>query len=123
MDKVIVSSKSSENNLRKIGIGSKFLPYPWPNFFPLKKKKQLVPKFLFFGNLAGLGSKSSILELFNNVYPLLKKEMGEGKFRIMLAPISKKVLKEIPLEKFPEVSFCGYVQKKLCLKINGYYFE
>ena len=49
MNKVIVSSKSSEKHLKKIGISSRFLPYPWPQFFSLKKKK--IQKFQNFFSL------------------------------------------------------------------------
>tara|TARA_X000000950_G_scaffold214835_1_gene258484 strand:+ start:5447 stop:6376 length:930 start_codon:yes stop_codon:yes gene_type:complete len=114
MDKVIVSSKSSEKHLKKIQISSKFLPYPWPVFFSsYEKKNQNIPEFLFFGNLAGLGSKSAISELFNNVYPLLKKEIGSKKFRINIAGpnYEKSFLRKIDLKKFPEILFYGFVDK------------
>ena len=114
MDKVIVSSKSSETHLKKIGINSKFLPYPWPISFSLKEKiKQQIPEFVFFGNLAGLGSKSAISELFNNVYPILKKEIGEKKFRINIAGSNykKSFLQKIELKKFPEIFFYGFIDK------------
>tara|TARA_B100000989_G_C19526728_1_gene467310 strand:+ start:513 stop:1664 length:1152 start_codon:yes stop_codon:yes gene_type:complete len=114
MDKVIVSSKSSEKHLKKIGIISKFLPYPWPLFFSLgEKKNQKNPEFLFFGNLSGLGSKSAILELFNNVYPLLKNKIGYKKFKINIAGSNyeKSFLKKIELKKFPEIYFYGFVDK------------
>ena len=114
MNKVIVSSKSSEKHLKKIGISSRFLPYPWPKFFSLKKKKNpKIPEFLFFGNLAGLGSKSAILELFNNIYPLLKKEMGERNFKINIAGLNyeKSFLKKIDFKKFSEIFFYGFVDK------------
>ena len=114
IDRIVVSSKSSEKQLMKIGINSIFLPYPWPKLFKLSEKyKKKIPEFLFFGNLSGLGSKSAIFELFNRIYPIILEKMGEKKFKINIAGSNyeRSYLRKINLEKFPEVKFYGFVDK------------
>tara|TARA_Y100000022_G_C13243197_1_gene373467 strand:+ start:382 stop:1557 length:1176 start_codon:yes stop_codon:yes gene_type:complete len=113
IDRIVVSSKSSEKILKKMRINSKFLPYPWPRIFSkVKIKKVKKPNFLFFGNLAGLGSKSALYMLFKKIYPLLIKKMGNDNFSISLVGHSSEnsYLSKIDINKFPEMKYYGFVE-------------
>lgn len=113
-DKIIVSSDSSVIIIKKLGFKSRFLPYPWPEKFKIVSQKlKKYPEYLFFGNLSGLGSRSSILELFYKIYPKLKKQLGAKKFKVKIGGINyeKSFLKKINLENFPEIEFCGFIKK------------
>ncbi len=115
MDETIVSSLSSVRKLSKINVFSKFLAYPWPKTIGDIKKHNLAdtPTFLFFGNLSGLGSKSSIYELLFKIYPLLKKKMGKGNFKILIGGINfdKSLFKQYDLKKFEGIKFIGFIKK------------
>jgi glycosyltransferase involved in cell wall biosynthesis len=86
---VIVSSKSSEVQLARIGISSHYLPYPWPSVPSRGSAPGLepgtVPTFVFFGNLAALGSRSALHFLVRKLYPKLVGRWGHGGFRIRIA--------------------------------------
>jgi hypothetical protein len=87
MNLIIVSSKSSENALRKLGIHSKYLPYPWPNHstHPGKGVLPEKPTFLFYGTLKALGSRSSFHFMLRELYPKLKSLWGRDGFKIRIA--------------------------------------
>lgn len=82
--KLIVASESSVNQLSKFGLDAEFLPYPWPAK-PFQERK-LPPELslIFFGTLDALGSKASYRTLFKEIYPLLKRKIGAGKFKIKI---------------------------------------
>lgn len=117
-NRVVVSSKSSEKILKKLDIDSVFYPYPWPNEGSLdvshKRKLANIPTFLFFGNLVGLGSRSSLHFLFEKLYPLLLNQWGEKGFQIIiggsleLRDWAKKYVHEIP-----EIKFKGFIENIL----------
>lgn len=106
--KIIVSSKSSEKKLKKIGIYSKFLSYPWP----IENGKVITQKsikILFFGNLMGLGSKSSIRVLVKEIYPRLLKKFGSGNFEIkIVGKLTKEISKKFENKK--EFIIHGFVK-------------
>lgn len=86
--RVIVSSKSSEHALGKLGISSTYQPYPWPNEedrFALTLQKPLKPNFGFFGNLEALGSRSALHFMTEQLYPKALERWGDGGFTIRLA--------------------------------------
>ncbi len=122
--KIIVSSKSSESKLLKLGLKSKFLPYPWDEeggVINLSKKLNI----LFFGNLYGLGSKSSLRILGNEIYPLLIKKFGKGNFSIKIAG-NKSPLLSHSVFKNKEFEILGFVKnlknilsKSTCLIFPG----
>lgn len=111
LNEIIVSSNSSVAFLKKIGFTSKFLTYPWSETFNLNKKKIKKPTFLFFGNLSGLGSRSSIIEIFNSIYPKLKKKFGNGKFQILIGGKNHEnsYLNKIELNRYPEIKNLGFI--------------
>ena len=81
--KNISGTNSNIKVLKKIGIISKYNPYPWPNFNKIINKKiNKIPSFLFFGNLNGLGSKSAINYLLNFIYPTYQRIWGNDGFII-----------------------------------------
>lgn len=86
---IVVSSKSSETALEKLNLGSKYLPYPWPNSSsPVDPGKRLLPKrptFYFFGSLTGLGSRSAFHFLIKKLYPRLLRIWGSKGFRILIS--------------------------------------
>ncbi len=85
-DLVVVSSKSSEGQLRRLGISSTYLPYPWPVESETKAtQKNDKPSFLLMGTLVGLGSKSAFHFLIRSVYPKLVKRWGKDGFQIFIA--------------------------------------
>ena len=96
-----------------MGINAKFLPYPWPKIFPtVKTKKIQIPKYLFFGNLSGLGSKSALLILFRKIYPLLLKKKGKNNFLINIVGHSpaNSYLNKVNLKEYPEINYLGFVK-------------
>lgn len=116
---VVVSSASSVGKLADLGIHSEFHPYPWPagelisqNALPSK------PKFLFFGSLVGLGSRSALHFLFKKVYPQLVKKWGETGFEIIIGGREKPrgwMLEE--MQKRPAIKFIGFIENlKTCME-------
>lgn len=109
-NRVIVVSKSSEKTMRKIGVQSTYLPFPWPDGELLQRMPEQKPTFLFLGNLSGLGSRSGFHFLFNKAYPHLRKQWGEGGFSILLCG-----MRQLPewakqkIESLSECTFLGFV--------------
>lgn len=126
LDKIIVSSFSSVNELKKLNFKSEFLPYPWPEKFSKTVLKIKIPTFLFFGNLSGLGSRSSIIEIINNIYPKMLMKFGNKKFKILVGGINFKnsYLNRIDLDQFPEINFIGYIKnlEKIAPECNAFIF-
>ena len=108
--KNISGSNANLIELKKIGITSKYIPYPWPiqnKVFYSKKNKH--PSFLFFGNLNGLGSKSAINYLFNFIYPTYKKIWGEDGFTIYVCGTYKLGFKlEKKINKLKNIKLMGF---------------
>ena len=115
-DAVIVSSKSSEVHLSRLGISATYLPYPWPNAERDTADRAVppicdtVPTFFFFGSLVGLGSRSAFHFLIKRVYPRLIKLWGAGGFRIYISGI-KQLPEWVTLEvdDKKEFEFLGFV--------------
>lgn len=117
VDAAIVSSKSSEQQLARIGIPSRYLPYPWPNVSrnPPERtsatRRYEKPSFLFFGSLVGLGSRSAFHFLIGRLYPLLVKQWGRDGFQVFIAGMH-----DLPawvaqaLNVRPEIKFLSFVQ-------------
>lgn len=113
MDLIIVSSKASENALRRLGIQSKYLPYPWPNHSTGSDKNVLpqMPTFLFYGTLKALGSRSSFHFMLHKLYPRLVSMWGQQGFKIFIA--GKGGLYpwvETELLNKPEFEYLGFVE-------------
>lgn len=112
-DTVIACAKSSERALARIGINACYFPYPWPRLSLKPRDDQVrasIPSLLFFGGLAGLGSKSAFHLLIEEIYPMLRREFGEGGFRVVICGRG-----ELPawasrqIEARKEIDFRGYV--------------
>jgi glycosyltransferase involved in cell wall biosynthesis len=86
-DDVIVSSKSSERALRRLGVTAAYEPYPWPA--PEGRADDADrpgrPTFLFLGTLQALGSRSALHFLLDRLYPRLVERWGHDGFRIVIA--------------------------------------
>jgi glycosyltransferase involved in cell wall biosynthesis len=109
---VIVSSKSSEAHLQRLGFASEYQPYPWPaeptgTDAPVLPDK---PTFLFLGTLQALGSRSAFHFILHDLYPELVRRWGSGGFRIVIAGRG-----EVPawaaemLATAPELEHVGFV--------------
>lgn len=88
VDKVIVSSKSSEEHLRQLGIPSIYQAYPWPDIQSserISQSKGDLPSFLFLGNLVGLGSRSALHFMVRKLYPRLVRLWGCDGFRMLIS--------------------------------------
>ena len=89
-DLVVVSSDSSEHVLKAQGLSAvKYLPYPWPvdkPFRPVSAARSPGdrPRFLFCGTLSGLGSRSALHYLLDELYPELLRTWGSGGFEILI---------------------------------------
>lgn len=112
---VIVSSKSSEAALRRLGVRSGYEAYPWPaDERPADRPaatELAQPTFLFLGTLQALGSRSAFHYLFAELYPKLIERWGAGGFQIMIAGRG-----DLPdwaraaLEQRPEIVHVGFVE-------------
>lgn len=126
LDKVIVSSDSSVNELKKIRITSEFLPYPWSEKFKIQNTQIKKPTFLFFGNLSGLGSRSSIQEIIHKIYPSMIECFGKKEFEILIGGknFEKSFLSKINLKNFPEIRYLGFIKDigKIASKCNAFIF-
>ncbi len=108
---VIVSSKSSEAHLQRLGITAEYQPYPWPAE-PAGAPGRLpeIPTFLFLGTLQALGSRSAFHFILHELYPELVQRWGSGGFRIVIAGRG-----ELPgwaatmLATTPELEHVGFV--------------
>lgn len=117
---VVVSSKSSEASLGKLCIRATYLPYPWPVKMPAenvqRQTKSIIPTFLFFGNLTGLGSRSAFHFLIRDLYPELLKFWGRGGFEIFICG-----MRELPgwikntIADKKEIRFLGFVEDVVSL--------
>jgi glycosyltransferase involved in cell wall biosynthesis len=110
---VITSSYSSVARLARLGISSRYWPYPWPGESATEAaivSKPAKPTFILFGTLAALGSRSAFEFLLKSVYPLLLRTWGSGGFTILISG-----MREIPewvradLDLRPEFRFLGFV--------------
>lgn len=112
---VVVSSKSSEDRLARLGVSSFYLPYPWPAD-PVAQPLATLPKpakptFFFFGQLAGLGSRSAFHLMTEGIYPLLRQTFGENGFDILIGGRG-----DLPdwvsngLANRPELRYLGFVE-------------
>ena len=110
---VIVSSHSSVQAMRELGIASVYYPYPWPaSSTPaaVALPADGVPTFLFCGTLNALGSKSALLFLLQKLYPQLTALWGEGRFRLFIAGRGKPpAWTQQAMAKKPEIQFLGFV--------------
>lgn len=115
VDEVIVSSASSAPLLRRLGVRSRYLPYPWPVEKPFRAVARhrvpgARPRFLFCGTLSGLGSRSALHYLLDALYPALVRRWGAGGFEIAITgtrTISDWAAASIQAK--PEIEFLGFV--------------
>jgi glycosyltransferase involved in cell wall biosynthesis len=111
-DQVIVSSASSVGHLLRMGINSDYEPYPWP---VAQIEAEICPsdqpRFVFFGNLVGLGSRSALHFLIEKLYPRLRKYWGSCGFSIILAGRGKlpEWFAKLASDK-PEIKFVGFIE-------------
>jgi glycosyltransferase involved in cell wall biosynthesis len=113
VDRVIVSSHSSEAALRPLKARARYLPYPWPVEKPFRSaaSPQGKPRFLFCGTLSGLGSRSAIYYLLNSLYPELLRRWGRGGFQILVTGTrSLPDWAMASIREKPEVLFEGFVE-------------
>ncbi len=109
-DIVLCAAHSPVEHLAKLGISSRYEPYPWPSSAGAERKLTTRPSFVFFGTLNALGSRSAIHFLLKRVYPRLRRIWGKGGFQILIAgrgdvpEWAKKILKHCP-----EVEYLGFV--------------
>jgi len=114
---VIVSSKSSEKHLEKLGIESHYLPYPWPCDATVDEGRNdaallrdAKPSFLFYGNLIGLGSRSALHFLMDKLYPLMVAQWGSNGFYIYIAGMyDLPAWMKDAMSSRPELIYLGYV--------------
>jgi glycosyltransferase involved in cell wall biosynthesis len=90
VEKVVVASASSVNQMASIGIRATYEPYPWPDTTAdISARRTLrlpdIPTFVFFGSLGGLGSRSALHFLIKKVFPLLRQRWGEGGFQVLVS--------------------------------------
>ena len=120
-DKVIVTAKSSEGELARLGIPSTFLAYPWPES-PLPSPpppRQAKPSFVLFGHLAGLGSRSALHFLFEELYPKLLARWGREGFTITLCGTSALTpWAQTKLAQTPEVRSIGFANDLTSLLLS-----
>ena len=110
-DFIVVSSGSSVQSLEALGLRSVYLPYPWPSEPPqVRPKKCTRPTFFFFGNLVGLGTRSALHRLIEDIYPRLISDYGSGQFEIRISGYG-----DLPywfsamISDKPEVRYLGFV--------------
>lgn len=110
---IVVASKSSEKLIDALGAQSRYLPYPWldAGVPDSGSEKYPDPTFIMFGTLSALGSKSAYLFLLNKVFPILRKQWGQGGFRILIA--GSRTMPDWAREKLDacvEMQFLGFVE-------------
>jgi glycosyltransferase involved in cell wall biosynthesis len=112
---IIVSSKTSEAVLSKLGLHAKYLPYPWPdgagyagrNGTETGKK----PTFLFYGSLKGLGSRSAFHFMLHGLYPRLVDLWGQEGFEVIVAGRGDLYAwVEEEMHRKPEFRYLGFVE-------------
>ena len=116
VDFVIVSSGSSEKTIRRLGAkAAQYFPYPWPIGKPFRSAAAHrvagdKPRFLFCGTLSGLGSRSAMHYLLDQLYPELVSGWGAGAFEIVIT--GTRSLPEWAMQSIgtkPEIRFEGFV--------------
>jgi len=108
--KIVVCSKSSEKQIKKLRIDSEYLPYPWPVNKVIRRETNKVPTIAFFGSLAGLGSLSAVTMLVKEIHPKLNKIYGARGFIIKIFGKDKfpSFAEEI-INRNKEFEMLGYV--------------
>lgn len=110
---VVVSSKSSERALARLGVPAEYQPYPWPAPPPAEDAAEGalgLPTFVFLGTLQALGSRSAFHFLLGRLYPKLVQRWGKGGFRVLIA--GRGGLPEwaaTALKQTPELEHVGFV--------------
>lgn len=117
-DRVIICSYSSMIPLRRLGIKTIFLPYPWPSMgrldIDMQRQEPSKPTFLMYGNLKGLGWRSQWELLFSDLVPKLQDAFGKNGFKIEIGGIENApnwLNKRI--ESIQEIEFHGYIPNLL----------
>jgi len=112
--RVITVAKSSERELASIGIPAHYVPMAWPDArkenHPQSPNLPAKPTFLFLGNLSGLGSRSALHFLLEQVYPKLVALWGQNGFIIHICgahTLPPWVAEKI--KPMPEMHFMGFV--------------
>jgi glycosyltransferase involved in cell wall biosynthesis len=112
-DVVVVCADRSVNDFRKIGVRSRFAPYPWPSAAaesPLAREAPAKPSFIFFGRLGGLGSRSSFHFLLDRLYPELVSNWGPSGFVLDICGLDQLPgWAQKSLANKPEMTFLGFV--------------
>lgn len=114
IDSVTVSSASSEGQLKKIGIESKYIPYPWPvskggMIWTCRESRK--NRYLFFGMLAGLGSVSALHMLTEELVRELRRiHKSEGFEIIVCGNASLSLWLKKRVRRINEIIFKGYVE-------------
>jgi glycosyltransferase involved in cell wall biosynthesis len=111
--RIIVSSASSVQQLEGFGIPSQYLPYPWPDSGIIKKfnASDNFAKYILFGNLNALGTRSAISFMLTSVYTDFLKLYGGDRFEIHVAGIDKQPKwLEDAIQKCPNTKFIGYLE-------------
>ncbi|WP_096701963.1 glycosyltransferase [Magnetospirillum sp. 15-1] len=113
-ERIVVASKSSEARLARLGLEARYMPYPWPSE-PADPAalgpKPAKPTFFFFGQLAGLGSRSAFHLMTEGIYPRLREAFGPGGFEILIGGRG-----DLPgwvvdgLNNRPELRYLGFVE-------------
>lgn len=119
-DCILVALKSSE---RELGVPCSFLPYPWPaEKTPIAvTPRPSVPTFVFLGNLSGLGSRSALHFLLDDIYPEMLKKWGGGKFSIVICGINKlPEWVEKRIAPMPEMTFIGFADDLAALLLSSH---
>ncbi|MFM7346168.1 MAG: glycosyltransferase [Tagaea sp.] len=108
---VVASSASSVAKLSGLGVRAEFQPYPWPDPGAVPERAPPArPRFVFFGNLAALGSRSALHFTFEAVIPRLRAIWGAGGFEIAFAGTGAIPAWAAPgFERAPEASLLGFV--------------
>lgn len=116
VDFAIVSSGSSAATVRALGArAAEYFPYPWPIGKPFRSAAAYrvagdKPRYLFFGTLSGLGSRSAMRYLLDALYPELVRAWGPGAFEIIIT--GARTLADwamASLREKPEIRFEGFV--------------
>lgn len=115
MDSIVVSARSSEEHLLRLGLTAVYQPYPWPNqhggLGGRVPKQDGVPSFLFLGTLTGLGSRAAFHFMLRTLYRPLVRVWGKEGFQILIAGtrgLPGWVQSE--LKEKPEFKYLGFVE-------------
>lgn len=114
-DRLIVASKSSERPLGRLGLAAHFAPYPWPEAKgriagPRRGPKE-KPRFLFYGHLSGLGSRSALHFLCDRLYPELVAAWGEDGFEIVIGGREPPpAFFAAKIDRLPALSCVGFIE-------------